>query len=201
MEFNLQGFCFDIPPFLTSGHGLGIQPRTCPKLKNPAANIREAPTPFPPYPQKDQPCKTLHPKTLKPQTPNPACRWCEHSGLRGIAESAFGRRCEQSVLGALWNFPGSGPPVWRLYGIYACVCMYVIMYACMHACRHACLSVGRSVCLSVCMYVCIGVYIRIYIYIYRCAYIYIYICIGVHICVYVYVPIHIHFTESCVMYP
>ncbi|CAJ1364796.1 unnamed protein product [Effrenium voratum] len=42
--------------------------------------------------------------------------WRGHPGLRGVAERCFGRGCEQTVLGALWNFPGSGPPVWHRDG-------------------------------------------------------------------------------------
>lgn len=43
-------------------------------------------------------------------------RWFGHKCLQGIAQKCLATKCQQSVLGALWNFPGSGPPVWHRDG-------------------------------------------------------------------------------------
>lgn len=43
-------------------------------------------------------------------------RWCGHADLHGITELCLATAAQQTVLGALWNFPGSGPPVWHRDG-------------------------------------------------------------------------------------
>lgn len=40
----------------------------------------------------------------------------QNSNLIRLCEMLFGRPCEQSVVGALWNFPRSGPPYWHRDG-------------------------------------------------------------------------------------
>ena len=55
------------------------------------------------------------PKLLQKPQLN-ASRWFGHQSLEGIAQRCFATKCTQTVLGALWNFPGSGPPVWHRDG-------------------------------------------------------------------------------------
>eukprot|EP00435_Cladocopium_sp_Y103_P032880 s514_g8.t1 len=50
--------------------------------------------------------------------PLKSSRWCGHPDLHGITRLVYSTASsQQTVLGALWNFPGSGPPVWHRDGL------------------------------------------------------------------------------------